>query len=112
MAKIALFLWFPISTAPKVNEISTRQQKYVNPNRVLKIVFGPISWIDGDGARGLWIYEVANDKVYDGMTQLMWYLNEFRDIEGYRYEIKTVYGGEELQEAQKVFDQMNASVKK
>ncbi len=49
----------------------------------------------GDGIKALGIYEVADEKVGDGIKELIRYYVQFYDIEGFKYILETMMAGQE-----------------
>ncbi len=47
----------------------------------------------GDGIKSLAIYEVADEKLGDGIKELTRYYVQFYDIEGFKYILETMMAG-------------------
>ncbi len=112
MAKVALFSWFSPQKAAEVGAVWTEQQKTIRPDRLMKTLFGPVDWMDTEGSHSLSVFEVANDKLWDGLVELVANMRPYATIEGYRYETQFVFAPEDSQEIIKIFAKMDAKAKK
>jgi len=112
MAKVALFSWYSPQKAAEVGAVWTEQQKTLRADSLMRTLFGPVDWMDGVGWHSLSFYEVANDKIYDGLVELAANMRPYMAIEGYRYETQFVFAPKDSQEIIKIFAKMDAKAKK
>jgi hypothetical protein len=112
MAKVVLFSWYNPQKATEVGAVWNQQAKTRASAGRMKTLFGPIDWLDGDGGHSITIFEVPNDKVYDGLFNLMANMRPYMAIEGYRYETKFAYTPEDAPEIQKAIAGLDAKTKK
>ena len=112
MAKIGIFGLYPVSLMEKVNEIASRQAKYVDPDRIGERIVGPLGWGDEEGWHYIEVYEVPDDKVHDWMVRFGWFQREYLQLEGFNLRNQLLTGQEEKQRYMKVWEAMDKKVKK
>jgi hypothetical protein len=89
MPYIIIRSWYPPSKVDAVVKRYIEVMKKYPPDEFLaKTVVQSASFATKDGIEAITVLEAVNEKLTDALIRSMAALAEFRDIEGYNYEIK------------------------